>query len=175
MDALYRAAISDETAMAEHFGALHDESALDSEVNVLRYRASGCVLYLGPESTPFEWWRALIAWVRTPNNAVAYAANIPVGLNSTLALHNKGLFKMGEANLLAEIEHGHDPRVRVIGVSEEFRRANGKGSVTLSMYDHEVTESGRIELLPYFREQAVSITAHRFGNPVQWVRDLPLG
>ncbi|MEY4477220.1 MAG: Bifunctional protein putA [Actinomycetota bacterium] len=175
MDALYRAAISDETAMTEHFGSLHDDSALESEVNVLRYRPSGCVLYLGPEATPFEWWRALIAWVRTPDNAVAYAAEIPVGLNSTLALHNKGLFKMGEANLFAEIQHGHDPRVRLVGVSDEFRRANGKGAVTLSMYDHEVTESGRIELLPYFREQAVSITAHRFGNPVQWVRDLALG
>lgn len=174
MDALYRAAVSDETAMTDHFGALHDDSALESEVNVLRYRPSGAVLYLGPDATPFEWWRALIAWVRTPGNAVAYAAEIPVGLNSTLSLHNKGLFKMGEANLLAEIEHGHDPRVRLVGVTDEFRRANGKGSVTLSMYDQPVTESGRIELLPYFREQAVSITAHRFGNPVQWVRDLPL-
>ena len=42
------------------------------------------------------------------------------------------------------------------------------------MYDGEVTESGRIELLPYFREQAVSITAHRFGNPLEWVRNLAL-
>ena len=141
----------------------------------MRYRASGCVLYLGPEATPFEWWRALIAWVRTPENAVAYAANVPVGLNSTLSLHNKGLFKMGESNLLAEVQTGHDARVRLVGVSDEFRRANGKGGVTLSVYDQEVTESGRIELLPYFREQAVSITAHRFGNPVQWVRDLALG
>ncbi len=173
-EALYRAAISDETAMAEHFGALHDESALDSEVNVLRYRPSGAVLYLGPEATPFEWWRALIAWVRTPGNPVAYAADIPVGLNSTLSLHNKGLFKMGEANLLAEVEHGHDPRLRVVGVSDDFRATHGKGSVTLAMYDQPVTESGRIELLPYFREQAVSMTAHRFGNPVQWVRNLPL-
>jgi RHH-type proline utilization regulon transcriptional repressor/proline dehydrogenase/delta 1-pyrroline-5-carboxylate dehydrogenase len=28
-----------------------------------------------------------------------------------------------------------------------------------------VTEAGRLELLPFLREQAVSVTAHRFGNP----------
>jgi RHH-type proline utilization regulon transcriptional repressor/proline dehydrogenase/delta 1-pyrroline-5-carboxylate dehydrogenase len=28
-----------------------------------------------------------------------------------------------------------------------------------------VTASGRVEVLPFLKEQAVSITAHRFGNP----------
>jgi RHH-type proline utilization regulon transcriptional repressor/proline dehydrogenase/delta 1-pyrroline-5-carboxylate dehydrogenase len=46
--------------------------------------------------------------------------------------------------------------------------------VTLALYDQPVTEAGRIELLPYFKEQAVSITAHRFGNPVPWVKELAL-
>jgi RHH-type proline utilization regulon transcriptional repressor/proline dehydrogenase/delta 1-pyrroline-5-carboxylate dehydrogenase len=30
-----------------------------------------------------------------------------------------------------------------------------------------VTEAGRLELLPFLREQAVSITAHRFGTPIR--------
>jgi RHH-type proline utilization regulon transcriptional repressor/proline dehydrogenase/delta 1-pyrroline-5-carboxylate dehydrogenase len=33
------------------------------------------------------------------------------------------------------------------------------------VYSEPVTEAGRIELLPFLREQAVSITAHRFGTP----------
>jgi RHH-type transcriptional regulator, proline utilization regulon repressor / proline dehydrogenase / delta 1-pyrroline-5-carboxylate dehydrogenase len=28
-----------------------------------------------------------------------------------------------------------------------------------------VTTAGRVELLPFLREQSVSITAHRFGTP----------
>ncbi len=28
-----------------------------------------------------------------------------------------------------------------------------------------MTEAGRIEMLPFLKEQAVSITAHRFGTP----------
>lgn len=171
-DSLYRAACNDEIAMVEHFGQSHDESALESERNVLRYRPSGCVLYLGPDATPYEWWRALIAWVRTPGNAVGYAIDIPVGLNSTLGLHQKTLIPIAEANLLDEIQHGHDPRVRLVGASSAFRTTHGRGDVTLSIFDQPVTEAGRIELLPYFKEQAVSITAHRFGNPVTWVSEL---
>jgi len=173
-DALHRSACNDEIAMSEHFGRSHDESQLESERNVLRYVPSGCVLYLGPDATPFEWWRALIAWVRTPGNEVGYAANIPVGINSTLGLHNKTLLPMEEGDLLREIQHGHDPRVRVVGASAQFGVEQGRGDVTLAMYDQPVTEAGRIELLPYFKEQAISITAHRFGNPVPWVNELAL-
>jgi RHH-type proline utilization regulon transcriptional repressor/proline dehydrogenase/delta 1-pyrroline-5-carboxylate dehydrogenase len=35
----------------------------------------------------------------------------------------------------------------------------------VAIYAHEVTEAGRVELLPFVHEQAVSITAHRFGTP----------
>ncbi|CAB4599101.1 unannotated protein [freshwater metagenome] len=171
-DELFRSACNDEVAMVEHFGQSHDESQLESERNVLRYVPSGCVLYLGPDATPFEWWRSLIAWVRTPGNELGYAVDIPVGLNSTLGLHNKTLLPINEGDLLAEIQHGHDPRVRVVGATAEFHNTHGRGDVTLAMYDQPVTEAGRIELLPYFKEQAISITAHRFGNPVPWVTEL---
>ena len=43
------------------------------------------------------------------------------------------------------------------------RAVNGR--VDLAIYSGEVTEAGRVELLPFLREQAVSITAHRFGTP----------
>lgn len=174
LDALLRSAISDELAMLDHFDEIHDESALECEINALRYRAAGTVLYLGPDATPFEWWRAVAAWMRTPGNPVAYAASVPPGLNSALSLHNKALFKLDESALLSEIDHGHESRLRLVGATDAFRTTHGRGSVTLSIYDQPVTESGRIELLPYFREQSVSITAHRFGNPVSWVRQIPL-
>jgi RHH-type transcriptional regulator, proline utilization regulon repressor / proline dehydrogenase / delta 1-pyrroline-5-carboxylate dehydrogenase len=43
-----------------------------------------------------------------------------------------------------------------------------KGDPDLAIYADPVTSAGRIELLPFLREQAVSITAHRFGNPDDW-------
>ena len=39
------------------------------------------------------------------------------------------------------------------------------GRPDLAVWAQPVTEAGRVELLPFLREQAVSITAHRFGTP----------
>jgi RHH-type proline utilization regulon transcriptional repressor/proline dehydrogenase/delta 1-pyrroline-5-carboxylate dehydrogenase len=42
------------------------------------------------------------------------------------------------------------------------------GDPAVAVFAAPVTPSGRLELLPFLREQAVSITAHRFGNPDAW-------
>ncbi|MFF0990819.1 hypothetical protein [Kocuria nitroreducens] len=35
----------------------------------------------------------------------------------------------------------------------------------MAVYDGLVTTAGRRDLLPFLREQPISITAHRFGTP----------
>ena len=37
-------------------------------------------------------------------------------------------------------------------------------SIDVAIHDAPVVEAGVIEMLPYLREQSVSITAHRFGD-----------
>src|SRR5690606_28268746 len=60
---------------------------------------------------------------------------------------------------------GPAARVRLIGGSaSEVLHAIG-GRPDIAIYDHPVTEAGRLELLPFVLEQAISITAHRFGTP----------
>ncbi|KKI22357.1 hypothetical protein XM48_01895 [Leucobacter sp. Ag1] len=61
-------------------------------------------------------------------------------------------------------------RIRIVaGESREavsaaaHAAANGKPDVAI--YDGPVVSAGRVELLPHLHEQAVSITAHRFGTP----------
>ena len=41
----------------------------------------------------------------------------------------------------------------------------------LSVNDHPVTRSGRIEMLPFVREQAVTMTAHRYGTVNKLARE----
>ena len=54
-------------------------------------------------------------------------------------------------------------RVRVIGsVPGDLRVATNAAGVHLA--DDPVTTNGRIELLHYLREQAISRTLHRYGN-----------
>lgn len=65
-----------------------------------------------------------------------------------------------------EVEKGEnkDIRVRMIGEDgDELRRAVN-GSIDVAVWDGPVTTCGRVEILPFVHEQAVSITNHRFGN-----------
>ena len=55
--------------------------------------------------------------------------------------------------------------MRLIGGNAADLAAALGGSPDIAIYGGDVTTSGRVELLAYLREQAVSITAHRFGNP----------
>ena len=43
-----------------------------------------------------------------------------------------------------------------------------RGDPDLAIHAGEVTTAGRIELLPLLHEQAIAITAHRYGNPDDW-------
>ncbi|MFD1214765.1 hypothetical protein ACFQ36_22315, partial [Arthrobacter sp. GCM10027362] len=56
-------------------------------------------------------------------------------------------------------------RIRLIGGGAAKLAAATGGRPDLAVYAHPVTESGRVELLPFLHEQSVSITAHRFGTP----------
>jgi len=67
-------------------------------------------------------------------------------------------------------------RLRLVGAStadvEAVAVATSEatgGRPDVAIYRQPVTGAGRIELLPFLREQAVSMTAHRFGT----VNDLP--
>ena len=75
---------------------------------------------------------------------------------------------------LARAASLRDARVRVLGAgAEELLTALG-GRPDLAVYDGAITESGRVELLVFLREQAVAITAHRFGTPSAIVDALPV-
>lgn len=64
-------------------------------------------------------------------------------------------------------------RVRILGPRdqsaqerwEEASRATG-GSPDIALYTGDVTANPHVELLPFVREQSVSVTAHRFGTPI---------
>jgi RHH-type proline utilization regulon transcriptional repressor/proline dehydrogenase/delta 1-pyrroline-5-carboxylate dehydrogenase len=56
-------------------------------------------------------------------------------------------------------------RVRLLGGRTDGLAVALDGAPEVAIYGDEVTESGRVEILPFMKEQAVSLTAHRFGAP----------
>ena len=55
-------------------------------------------------------------------------------------------------------------RLRLIGGDPAALAKATGGRPDLAVYHQPVTEAGRVEMLPFLHEQAVSITAHRFGT-----------
>jgi RHH-type proline utilization regulon transcriptional repressor/proline dehydrogenase/delta 1-pyrroline-5-carboxylate dehydrogenase len=56
-------------------------------------------------------------------------------------------------------------RIRLVGGVAATTAAATGGSPAVAVYSGPVLSAGRIELLPFLREQAVSISSHRFGTP----------
>ena len=63
-------------------------------------------------------------------------------------------------------------RIRLIGGNGLAAARARRGDPEVAIYDAPVTASGRVELLPFFREQSISITNHRFGNPTHLSDDI---
>ena len=144
---LAAARASDETAWRNEFGVEHDPSALFCESNVLRYRPLPAVaLRAEADAAPRD-----VARVR----AAARRCNV--------ALVESHAPEETSAQLAARLGSLGVRRVRVVGTcSDELRAAANEAGVHLA--DDPVTAEGRVELLHYLREQAISRTTHRYGN-----------
>ncbi|WP_250030204.1 bifunctional proline dehydrogenase/L-glutamate gamma-semialdehyde dehydrogenase [Paractinoplanes maris] len=160
---LERAARSDAAAWAAEFGAAKDVSGLWAERNVLRYLPVPVEVRLADGGSEAELLRVVAAGVRAGasfrvSTAVALTAELAVAIPVDVRVESDDEFAAGLRST---------SRVRLIGGSAEaLARATG-GRPDLAVWSGPVTEAGRIEMLPFLHEQAVSITAHRFGNPDQ--------
>lgn len=59
----------------------------------------------------------------------------------------------------------HDGRVRLLGGSRAELLARLTNPIDFAVWDGPVTLAGRVEILPFVHEQAVSVTTHRYGTP----------
>jgi RHH-type proline utilization regulon transcriptional repressor/proline dehydrogenase/delta 1-pyrroline-5-carboxylate dehydrogenase len=172
-DQVRAAAFSDEKAWSAEFGAARDVSQLLVERNVLRYRPVPVTLRLAEGASISQLVRALVAATRAKAPVtISTALPLPAGLAR--------LFRGGSSPLVVEavvvetdaawysrLRSGElsASRIRLLGGGGVSLAAVLNGNPDVSVYDGPTTTAGRIELLPFLREQAVSITAHRFGNP----------
>ncbi len=173
---LLRAAASDRRAWEAEFGIVRDVTRLAAERNAFRYRALPVLVRAEAAADPVEVARVVLAGLR---------AGAPLTLSTDAALTPAELAALRAGGIDVRLEGAEDwhrtaaglrdARIRLVGGdgAELLRALGGRPDVTV--YDGAVTESGRVELLAFLREQAVSITAHRFGTPSPIVEALPLG
>ncbi|MET0767797.1 MAG: proline dehydrogenase family protein, partial [Aeromicrobium sp.] len=165
-DLLERAFVSDAVAWRELFSTGKDVSGLMAERNVFRYLPTPVHVRLAEDGAMVALLRVLgAAALAGAPVSVSSAVALPGPVAGWLADRGTAVTIEDDATWLASLTHASHDRVRLIGASASTVATATGGRPDLAVHDHDVTESGRIELLPFLKEQAVSITAHRFGTP----------
>ncbi len=147
---LRRARASDEAAWTTHVAVDHDETGLDCESNVFRYRPlPGITVRVQQDARPVDVARVLDATRRC--GVVPTVSDAATESDADFA-----------ASLGSSGDHAVE-RVRLLGTTPPVVR-EAAFAAGIHVADDPVTSDGRIELLHYVREQSVSRTLHRYGN-----------
>ena len=160
-------------------------TGLACERNILRYREVDVVVRAGQGTALADVVRVMAAGVRAGGFiSLSVADRLPQPLQNALlaagvqvAVEDQGAWDARLAELAAS--GGLGTRVRVIGPREETSAARWShasrvtgGSPDIALYTGAVTACPHSELLPFLREQAVAITNHRFGTPLDLAEGL---
>lgn len=164
---LRQCAAADQVALQEFYLTVADRSQLSSELNVLRHLRADCELRINASADPFSAWRAALT-ARLLGAQVSLAV---AGSELELALRKQGASVRVEPDTqwLTRVSSRRNYRIRMIG---QLSTNQLPSSPDIALFANAVTANGRVELLPYFREQAISITSHRFGNPIELPNDV---
>ncbi|UPL10060.1 proline dehydrogenase family protein [Microbacterium sufflavum] len=184
---LRRAALSDALAWDREFGRVRDVSRLEVERNLFRYRPGHVEIRATEDARLQDVLRVVIAGVRAGAGFVlSTPVGLPAGVRHALGDLDAVVFLESDEEwmqrlLPAEEEPAEGAsagarydRVRLVGGREAVATLRASlaaataGDPDLAVYDAEVTAAARIELLPFVREQSISITAHRYGNLDPW-------
>ncbi|WP_313355881.1 bifunctional proline dehydrogenase/L-glutamate gamma-semialdehyde dehydrogenase [Microbacterium sp.] len=165
---------TDIDALAAEFGIVRDATGLVTEQNALRYQALPVTIrYEGDRVAELLRVAATGARLRA-RVTVSAASALPAPVVTWLGAHDVVVVTedaqawAGHARRLAAA----GGRVRLIGADALETATAVDGSPSLAIYANPVVSAGRVEMLTFVREQAVSITAHRFGTPHRY--DVPL-
>lgn len=189
-DAARAGALSDQRAWDDEFGDARDDSRVGEalghvvEGNVLRYRRIRVTVRAAEGAAMAELVRVLLAAARTGSRVdISSAAPLPASL---LALLDTGVSSLRAASVAIEADARFSERMREVRPARiRLIAPNGAeasralhlaldGDPDVAIFSGPVTAAGRVELLPFLREQAVSITTHRFGTPFPAMAELEL-
>lgn len=152
------------------FGIGHDPSQLGVERNVFRYRPVPVMLRLS-EGEP-TWKLLLLAAAGRALGAritVSTAVEPETAVSQYFQMQHIDYVVETDSDFLAGLKvwgenNGLDARIRLIGGDRSAVNEALSGNVDVAVWAHPLTLAGRVEMIPFVREQAVAFTNHRFGN-----------
>jgi len=180
-DLVRRSALSDAIAAGTEFDLVKDVSGLGVERNLFRYRPVPVSIRMSEDADLPKLLRILAAaTVARSKFDVSTPVKLPSALKQVLKARDIPRVVESDAAWLARVasdgpavQRQGDPeravhRIRLIGGDAVALAAALRGTPDVAIYAGAVTPSGRVEVLPFLHEQAISITNHRFGNPTHF-------
>lgn len=162
---------SDREHLATTF-APRDRQDLHGEINVLRYRPVPTVIRAAEGTSPVQLQRVL-------NAATTVGADVEVSICDAALRDVVGAV---DGHLAVAVETAEQfagrigslsrTRVRLIGEADDALLRAIAERVEVALFTGTPVASGRIELLAFLHEQAISATNHRFGNALPHRLDL---
>lgn len=150
---LRAAAASDQVAWDATYGRVIDTAGLGAERNVFRYLPTPVAIRC--DGPPALAARVILAAARAGAGVtVSSASPLPVGdhvIESLEAWHRR-------------IATERPERIRLVSSDRTATAMALQGDPSVALYADNVTGAGRVELLPFLREQSISITNHRYGS-----------
>jgi RHH-type proline utilization regulon transcriptional repressor/proline dehydrogenase/delta 1-pyrroline-5-carboxylate dehydrogenase len=176
-----RALASDERAWSEVYGVSTDETGLTVERNVFRYRPTAVTIRAAGFVPLAEILRVALAGARVGARvSLSLTDPLPDGALKLLR-HGSEVFAPiadyvveNEREFVSRVAGNPPERIRLLGSRADALSVAFDGIPEVAIYGYEATESGRVEMLPFVIEQAVSLTAHRFGAIDPRFRDLAI-
>jgi RHH-type proline utilization regulon transcriptional repressor/proline dehydrogenase/delta 1-pyrroline-5-carboxylate dehydrogenase len=164
-DRLERSFRSDAATLDQEYAVVRDVSRVEAERNALRYLPVPVVVRY--ESGPVVDLLRVVGAGHAAGSRLTVSTAVELGAPVVEALAALGAAPVVEdgAAWRERLAGLHDARIRLVGGDAPATYAAIGGRPDVAVHAQPVTESGRLEMLPFLREQAVSITAHRFGNP----------
>ena len=150
---LRAAAASDQQAWEREFGVAKDVSHLEVERNVFRYLPTPVTIR--NDGAAVDVARVLLSAARAGAPVtVSSVAPLPAGVDHIVE---------APAAWLSRVARDRPSRVRLVGSPLWATAEAVGGDPDVAIHAGPVTAAGRVELLPFLNEQAISITNHRYG------------
>lgn len=176
---LRRGALSDAVAWRRDFGQVRDEAQLEFERDLVRYRPAPVEIRAEVDVAWHRLLRVVVAGIRAGSPLVVSAPlGLPAAVRQLLGAQKVGVFVETDRQWIERLVLQRPARVRIVGHPETVARTHRAlaeaigGDPAVAVYPGEVTTAGRVELLPFVREQSISICAHRFGAADPWSEEV---
>jgi RHH-type proline utilization regulon transcriptional repressor/proline dehydrogenase/delta 1-pyrroline-5-carboxylate dehydrogenase len=163
------AVAADAQAWSRQFGLAIDRTGLTSEANALRYAAADTDLRWDGVASVDPLIRVCAARLRAGGGGVV-STPVPLPAAVAEALEAEQVCVVVEPweACLQRAGQRLGGRIRLVAATTD----EAHGTAQVAVFAQTVTAHPALELLPFLREQAVSITTHRFGTPFDVAREV---